>query len=119
MKQPLNWLWPFSASPSVPLAPGQGYMQFPTNGFEGMFDKLSCIDPFWAKRILDPNSDWPPPDPDRMAIYKLRAPPSQEPFTEATSQITLTQTEAMSRVVVAPGAITTYDDMYKYVRFHR
>jgi len=94
-------------------------MQFPTNGFEGMAAMVSCIDACQAKRILDPDSDWPPPNPDRMAIYKLRAPPSQEPFTEATSQITLTQTEAMSRVVVAPGAITTYDDMYKYVRFLR
>jgi len=94
-------------------------MQFTTNGFEGMTDDVSYIDIHWAKKLLDPGSDWPPPDPDRMAIYKLRAPRSQEPYTEATSQITLTQTEAMSRVVVAPGDITTYDDMYKYVRFHR
>jgi len=117
--KPLNWFWPFSASPSVPLAPGHGYMQFPTNGFEGKTAYVSCIDNHWVKSLLDPGSDWPPPDPDRMATYKLRAPRSQEPYTEANSQITLTQTEAMSRVVVAPGDLTTYDDMYKYVRFHR
>ena len=80
---------------------------------------MSYIYACQAKKNLDANSDWPPPDPDRMAIYKLRAPPSQVPQTEESSQITLTQTEAMSRVVVAPGDITTYDDMYKYVRFQR
>jgi len=56
-----------------------------------------------------------------MAIYKLRARRSQEPHTPATSQITLTQTEAISRVNAALGDSKTfdnpYDEMEQRVRF--
>lgn len=77
------WLWPFAPTPG-----NESGLQFETNGFEGKHISpsslrsnmvatpeegqrlLSSSDsqlPDHSSSLIDPESDWPPPDPDRIA----------------------------------------------------
>ncbi|KAL8767348.1 MAG: hypothetical protein Q9209_006111 [Squamulea sp. 1 TL-2023] len=59
----LLWLWPFASTPS-----NESGLDFETNGFEEILTSI------------DPNTSWPPPDPDRMPRrrYNLE---DHDPFT--------------------------------------
>ncbi|WPH02444.1 Palmitoyltransferase pfa4 [Acrodontium crateriforme] len=59
-QNPLAWLWPFSASPSV----ASGLV-------------------FEHNEIDDPSKPWPPPDPDRMLRAANRGPLEGSGFTQA------------------------------------
>ncbi|KAK5002651.1 Palmitoyltransferase [Cryomyces antarcticus] len=54
------WLWPFAASPSV-----ESGLRFEVNGFEASIEQRSS----------DPDTTWPPPDPDRMPRVRRRFDP--------------------------------------------
>lgn len=61
-RNPLLWLWPCALTPK-----NASGLAFETNGFEGghLHAKLFCDNHSLIYEV-DPNSCWPPPDPDKI-----------------------------------------------------
>lgn len=61
----LTWLWPFTTTPENDTG-----LEFEVNGFEGMLKHETKFS-IESHTIVDDNTIWPPPDPDRMPRTRI------------------------------------------------